>query len=582
MRPPFARKWLAILWAAALPPPASAIDWSSRIGFGWSQQDDWSPAVHDRSPLMLLDLGLKLRQVVSRPEVAWVRGGATYRLYDRQVNGVQVERTDTYTYDLAAALFQHRGSPLIVSASAARVVDDLSGAEGSLGSLTGDSGTVAARLALPGRPQVSLGYGWNLSSSRFPVLPDHDRTLQRLDAGAAHSTPAFNFNATYGAEWSRGNWLGDDYTLNDVRAEASANLGGATTFQISDQYYQRTPTASFDLALSSELHALQAGVRHLAGTREEQYGRYVYSHGIQTVPSLPATETTRHQGEYWREHRLGDSAFSARPTVSFSAAVQRLGADETRTTGETASALLRWYRESAGAVDEILGGPSFGLLQDTSASDAFGYGGSLLLGTARPVWGVQASARYEIAYGNDLNAVRGWSLTQRASLTGSGRLGPGALGGQLQLTAGRAHSPLFGEFASRNVSLLSQYGTARSRIAASLTVGSGIAGGPKDGFVGDGLLLPAPFDSHATFANLVASTGALIGLSASAGLRFGNTNTPGQPALTQYGVDASIAYVFAAFSVSLEDRLTTYAYPSGRATTNLVMFRIQRSLGDSF
>jgi len=470
------KRSLAILAAAAVPSLSAALDWSSRVGFGWSQQDDWTPATHDRSPLMLLDVGLRLRGVVSNPETAWLRGSGSYRLFDRRQNGVLVERADTYTYDATGAVFQHRTSPFTVNFSATRVVNDLSGGQGSFGSVTGDSGSVAARLALPSRPQVALGYGWNVSSSTFPGLPDHDRNVQRFDAGAHHATSAFNFDAAYNAEWAHGTWDGDDYTLNNVRAEASAALGTATTFNLSDQYYQRSPTRTFDLALASELHSLQASVRHAPAPREEQFGRYVYSHGVQSVPALPSTETTGHQGEYWREIRFGESDFSARPTAGVSAVVQRLGGTETRTTGETATGLARWYRQSGDRVDEIMGGPSLGLIQDASGSNDLGWGGTLTLGTARKLWGVSSSGRYEIVYGNDLNAVRGWSLTQRATAAGSGGLGSGSLSGQLQLSASRAHSPLFGEFASRNVNLQSTYAQGRHRVTAMLVVGSGSRG----------------------------------------------------------------------------------------------------------
>jgi hypothetical protein len=578
------KKALVILALVTAPAAASAFEWGGHLGFSWTRQDDWLVDVHNQSPFADLDLGLRFRGAIIDPKVAWLRGGANFRLIDRGVNGATVERSNTYTYSLSGALFDNRTSAFTLGARAERVAAKLGGADGQwFGSRTSDSGYASARLAVPDRPDASVGYFWNRATDVITGVPDHTRTLQRLDGAVHQGSPAFNLSAGYTGEWSEGSWLGEQYQANTVRVEGSARLDRATTFTLSDQYFQRTPTAHFDAALASEFNYFQAAILHADAPREDQFGRYVFSHSANAAPAMASTGATQHLGEYWREFRFDDTDFSARATGSVSSSQQSLGGVTTDSSGETLGLLGRWYRQDSGITNDIQVGPSVGLVQGReggSGSD-FGYGANASVTTSRPIGGVAATGRYEASYRNNL-VVPGWSITQGIVAGGQGALGSGNLSAQLQLQSSRTWAPLYGAFASRYVYLQSVYTVERTQVRAGLSIGSGIAGSPGNRFVGDGLLLPTPFNSESVFANVQASTATLSGISAMFGLRFGDTNAPGQPALTQWGADGALSYTVGGFRVSLEDRVTTYGYPTGRVTTNVLFFRILREIGESF
>ncbi|MGB8932220.1 MAG: hypothetical protein WCC48_13330 [Anaeromyxobacteraceae bacterium] len=576
-------KALVILAALCLPVAAPAFEWGGRLGFSWTRQDDWRDLEHDVSNILDLDLGLRFRTFVFDPQIAWIRGGANFRLYDRSADGARLQRTDTYTYSLAGALYDRPGSPFTVNANAQRVVSELSGPHGAwFGSRTSDAGAVSATLQLPARPGLRLGYSWDLAADELPGLGVHDRTLHRLDTAVSHHSPAFNLTADYRGEWSDGSWDADAYQVNTVRVEGSAQLSRQMTFGLSDQYYQRTPTESFDAALAAESHTLQAGLRNVTAPREEQGGRYIYSRSSSAAAAILRRAATSQRLEYWNEFRLDDTDYSGRATANVALVDQTLGSATTRSSGETAGFLGRWARKSGQVAYDVQAGPSLSLLQNEAGDSRFGYGANGSLLANRPLWGMMATGRYEAAYGNDLGGIQGWSFHQAVTAAGEGAAGAGILSAQLRLEANRTWSPLYGDFASRNVFATGSYAVDRTRLFASFSFGSGITGNPGDKFVGDGLLLPAPFNTHTLFANVSASRSTSFGVTASAGLRFGASDAPGQPAIIQKGLDASLEYAFAAFRVALDERLTTYDYPTGSVTTNLVFLRLTREIGDSF
>lgn len=577
------KKTLAVLLLASTPLTGHALDWAGRLGFSWTRQDDWRPVAHDSAPFLDLDVGLKLRGAVRDPRVAWFRAGADFRLLDRVVNGTRVQRNDTYTYSLAAALFDHQASPFSLSASANRITGQSSGAEGKwLGSRTGDFGSAGARLALRGLPRVSAGYSWDVATDELPTQPDHERTLQRIDAGIEHGSPAFHLSGAYRGEWSGGNWQGEDYQLNSVRLDANALIGNQTNFTLSDQYYQRSPTASFDAALAAEQHYFSAGIRHSPGERRDQAGQYVYRRAYQAVGPSGSAAASSQALEYWREIPFTDGEYSARVSANAAMTEQSVAGVPTRATGETIGLQGQWARRVERSYTGVSVGPSVGLLQTDPGGNDLGYGLSGSFVITRPLRGVLATGRYNGSYGNNLNGTPGWGLRHALVASGQGPLGSGNFNAQLQIDSSRGWSPTFGDTASRSVLLNGAYYFDRTQLRASLTVGSGIAGNPGDKFIGDGLLLPAPFNSHSIFAGLSASTATTVGLTALAGVRYGDTNVPGQPAIIQYGGDASLAYSVGVFSVGVEDHLTTYGYASGRVTTNLVLLRLSRAMGDAF
>jgi hypothetical protein len=514
--------------------------------------------------------------------VAWIRGGATYRFLDREINGTTVQRSNTYSYSVSSALFENRTSPFSVNVNASRVVADLAGEGGRwFGNRTSDFGTASARLTLPERPGATVAYSWDFATDEIPGFPDHKRDLQRLDTGVHHASPSFNLNAAYTGEWSDGNWNADDYQVNTVRVDGSAKLSETTTFTLSDQYYQRSPTSRFDAALASELQYFQAAVYDSPAPREEQRARYIYSNSSLAAQALTSASGTSQQGEYWRELRVKDTEYSGRVTGNVALVEQTRGGATSRTSGETLGLMGHWFRQAGGSLDDVMLGPSFGVLQNASGGNDFGYGANGTLTVSRPLGRFVATGRYGISYGNNLGGVPGWSFRQSAIASGGGALGSGHASAQLQFDASRAWSPTFGDFASRSINFTGAYDVDRTRLRASLAATSGMAGNPGDKFVGDGLLVPAPFNSHTIWGVASASTSS-HGVTATVGVRYGDTNVPGQPALIQYGADAALGYAFGAFSISLEDRVTTYGYATGRGTTNLVFLRFFRAIGNSF
>jgi hypothetical protein len=569
--------------AGGAPAPAAAFDWNARAGLIWTGTENTGPGASTSATFTDLDLGLKLRLDFINPQTAYLVGGFDYRFYDHHQDGYRLQRIDTYTYDVYGAFFQHRRSPLQLTWGLTRVDADLAGPGGKwFGERTSDSGRVGARFELPALPTVSAGYSWFDSTDRYGDGESHDRNVQRGTATLGHSTPVFSFALQYAGEWSAGNWAGDDYQLDTIYTEGTARLGGTATFTVSDQYYQRTPTSTFATALTSDFHSLQATLRDLPSLQEEQFVRYVYARSLQSVPSQPTLETEQQRLDLQREFKLA-SEYSLRPQLALSLVEQRNGTTGSRTTGEWATVYFRWLRRGGSATYDLQAGPVVGFLQDDQGTSSFGHGVTANGTVTLPLWdGFTGGGNYALSYSNNLGGAQGWALGQVLSLFANGPLWSGQLGAQFLATAGRTWTPVFGDFASRNLRLDASWTLERFILRGSIDVGSGIAGNPTDLRAGDGLFVPLPFDSNAVFSSLGAQASTLWGLTGSINGRYGTSSAPGQPALTQYGADASISYALPAFSVGIEDRYNVYDAASGRSSTNMVQFRIFRGFGNPF
>ena len=117
------------------------------------------------------------------------------------------------------------------------------------------------------------------------------------------------------------------------------------------------------------------------------------------------------------------------------------------------------------------------------------------------------------------------------------------------------------------------------KLDARVGLHSGMVGATPDRFVGDGLILPAPFNSNVFDASAGATVRILTSLSGHTRARFVSSDIPGRPTLQQAEAILGFTYQYGAFGVGIEDRVARYEQPGGGWNTgNLFIVRAHRTL----
>jgi len=582
---------LAIRWTivvalgALLPAAAPAVEWDGRLGLSWSRYDESSGGVSASAARLDIDVGLDLRGFAVAPGVVDWQAGAAFRRLSDSGSRVRSTYSNVLDYRLELALFRNRTSPLTLVARAQRTEVEFSALPDPDAAGTRLLQTAGATVSYQdrNRPDLQAGYLYRDLRERIPGLADHDQQVHEVTGGVHASADAFTVLGRYRGAFSDGTWESDQYDDHQLMLDAVADLPGGARLYVTDQYYRRLATSAALTGFSQEFNSLQTGFRYGERVGEQHQWRYLYGHGITERAAgsgVPPLETTRQSMRYDGDFGLATNLF-IRGLAELTMAQTRSVLTE-RSTGETVGAQLWWRRVEAGRFDEVRAGPLLGFVQSDLAEREVGYGAVAAARTSRP-WGPYTlGASLDLTYESDLRGVRGWYLSEAAAASLSGPLGRAAFNLQLTGTAVRSWSPVLGDGATRSLALSGALFVGEHRLDAQAGLQSGLVGASPGSFAGDGLFLPAPFDSHAAYAWLAGTWRVWYGISARGQVRWSRADVPGQPALDALEGLASLSYAWGALTLGVEDRLGRTETAGGSITTNLIMLRLTRTLGSGY
>lgn len=556
--------------------PAHAFTWAARVGALYGYEDRQAPLAGASSGDRLdLDLGLSLGGYLYRADFLDYSGGVSYRRVDAQ-GGSRTEERDLLSYRGQVRLFTSRRSPLHVDLRFLRQDDDtLRDDVETFGRRT--SFGLDASWADRVHPAISVGYQRDRIKQDVPTLGQLESRLDSFRASTGAGTASYSFNLDYRGALSDGTFVGDKFADHrfDLRASAVAEKDVSVTLQ--DTFFLRLPTVGDALATRIEFNSFGANVQK--GTEATNHGAsYQYSHGLsQTGDRVSARD----------HHRLGysiDATFSQEWKLRLAAAFD---ADEsendglaTAATGETLSAILSWRRSFDELDLNARAGPSVGLIQPDSGPSRVSHGAQGGVSLTRPLGAYHGNLSYAASYGRDLSATGGWTVVQTVTGALNGRLGPGNVAAQAQLAADRRQTEASGAAASRGISVTSSYQWYRHAATLQVGIQDGTTGAVQD-LTGDGLFIPAPFDSHSRFVSGALSSQLLRHLSGRVAYRYSSTDLPDRPSYSQGEVFATLGFDYGALRLSVEDRYSVTETAAGSVRVNQVFLRASRAFGSA-
>lgn len=573
------------LVAVALPAGAGAVDLSGRIGVGYSRLELTPPdGPGTTSPHLDLDLGLDARGFVVQPEIFDWKLVSSYRRISDSVDGSRTNLQKSFLYDASAAVFRSPSSAMTALLGASRTQSDFSTnlALDAFGQSVTDLARASVVVRQASLPPVTASYFYRNLDETIPGLPLHNRTTHGLDASVAGGTSAYHLSASYAGELNDGTWTTDQYNLHNVAVQAGAPLRDGLDLAIDDRYYRLEPKSTAVGAVAQDNNAFRAYMRDRGTFGDHHVLEYLYGHAITETPGSPLAEITRNSVRYEGDHLLTSPTLFTRWSLDLSLNQTRLGTTESSSSGETGGVQLWWRRVGDDRLYEVYGGPLVGFTQSDVATKALGYGGSATGRLSQP-WAEQiARLSYESTYGTDLYGIPGWSL--RHSLTGSveGHLWTGTYSALLRGNALRSYSPVLGDGANRSIEAYAKSTFRRFELELRGLMESGMTGATPGEFVGDGLFIPAPFDTSSRQLWLRGTLGILPGLNARAHFRLTSNTRPGQPSIDESEVIGALEYQFAALYVSVEDRIDWFDQTGGRATSNTIFVRLYRRFNARF
>lgn len=575
------RRLLLLAVLAGAPSAARPIDWTARLGIDYQRADVWPQGgAHAAYPRLDLDLSLDASGFLLDPGLLmWSAAGEYQRITTS--GGVDTTR-DILSYRGRAALLQRRGSPLNVDLFAERKDDDYSvDAPDGEARITTTRFGGNARLLLPNRPSLRLGYVFDEREQRGPLWVDSNATVQTVTAESHLGSSAFTYLARYRGNFSEGTFDNDDYDDHRVDLDASARLGPAAEARISDTYFKRRPTRTAATNADQELNSFTASVR--AGTPDGAYDLfgYRYVHVVQLRPLAPDVERANQRIDYASQRYLSP-AWRLRIAADASMQQDRLGTDETRGTGETASAVLHWRSGRGRDYVEVRGGPAIGLRQPSDGGNDLGWGATAGVTWRGPLQPLTTQINYDVRYASELHGIEGWTLAQTGSATAGLRAGPGTLSLSLVATAQAANSPIYGPSAHRNLQLTGRYQQGTRAIFLTGALSQNYRGDIDDTLAADGLFVPPGYDSRSRTLALGGRAALTRQLAGDAQVRFSSTELPDRPDYDEVEARASLNLSYGALVLALEDRFLITHVDGREGRQNLLMFKVARAFGSRY
>ncbi|BDG06843.1 hypothetical protein [Anaeromyxobacter oryzae] len=574
------RRVLVPMAIATLLAPAAprAFEWSGRVGVLYGRDDQWSPAgARLTDPRLDLDLALDAAGYFYRPGAVAYQGGVLYRRLATSLGGPS-RVDDDLSYRLRSAIFGDPASPFRLDLAADRVDSGSTSSGDQIGDFKSRIYGATATIAVPDRPAVQLGYAYDELTRDVLTLGPSSRTLQTVTANAQHGATGYSYDARYQGHLSDGTFAADNYDDHQVDVNAAANLSDPFSLQFSEHYFLRLPRLDSTFNPRQETNSAFASLRYGYGNAPTVTRlNYSYGHAVQTAPGVADVERTSNRMELSVLRNL-TSTWSLQGDVSGTFADDRLGVELQRNSGQDLSGTVRWRSATDTDSLELHAGPSVGLLEPSGADTQLAWGGRGGVALAR-TWGeYRTTLSYDLSYANGLAAEQGWSFRQQG-LAGADRvLGMGVLRVQVTLSSDRHESPLFGAGASRSVSGRLEYRWGTSTLSAQASQSDGIAG-TVTGVNGDGLFLPAPYNTHVRTASLVGSTLFFRRIAVTGRALYSSTDLPDRPALDEGELYGSVDLVYAALRIGVEDRYVVSETPAGTGRTNQVLLRLYRTFG---
>jgi hypothetical protein len=564
--------------AAALGGRADALTWAGLAGVDYQRLDTASPTGTAAFPR--LDVNLALDASGFTPDVVTWTAGVGYRRITVSQSGLGDVR-DEITYQLRSSVFTNPRSAVSVDVNALRSTQNESTEGVSATHYLVNSYGGEVRLNAMERPFLTAGYSFAGSTSDNPLLGTIERDIHTVTGTIGHGSSSYTYRGSYRLNRSEGTYPLDRYDDHRVDVLADALVSQDSKLSLNDTYYVRLPRDEIVPTPRIETNQLLASYRANHGPLDAETATYSYARGVRTFAGTPDVERATHSLALMADRGLGAPEWRVRGSLQLSYDDDRIGGVPERTEGESLTVLAFWRREAAGGSrTELHAGPTVGLLQGPGSGSRTGYGGTGGGYVNREVGAVQTFASYDFTYGRDVNAEPGWTMTQTALGSASGRLALGTLRGSLQLVAQRRDSPIFGGSASRTVNVMSTYGWRTHELSLQATLQDG-ADGTVQG-VKDGLFLPPAYDSRQRSVLLGAATSPWPFLAMRARVRYALTDLPDRPSLDEKEVFGAIEYLYGALRIGIEDRYVIAAAPGGQTRFNQVFVRAYRAFGSRF
>ncbi len=580
MRTPVMMRTVAVAIALVLPSAAPAFDWGGRLGLDYSREDRWlTGGGHTTLPRLELNLGLDAAGFLYSPAAAQWLASVEWRRLTESNGAIDTTRA-SLIYRLRSVLFQDPRSPVTLQLQATRIDEDIK-VDGTAGSTRADTSTYGAdlRLAPPGRPYLNLGYQYLDRQETGPLLRGADRSVHSLSASTGHGAGTYSYAARYAGRFSSGTFDADNYDDHRVDVDVQAVLAQDVTARINEIYFRRIPDNRAPSNQSQELNSLSTVVTGKSDARGQQQVGYVYVHALSSAPGTQDQERAEQRLTYGMHHLFKDSPWQLRALADLSLSEIRSGTVVDRATGQLVSAQAAWRRQDGQDLLELRGGPKLGAREPQSGPVELGYGATAG-GTAQHRWTeLVGTASYDLTFESDLYAASGWNLRQEALASLTSPFGPGRASAQLQASALRRDGGLLGAGASRSLTALAGYQWYRYSVQASGGLQSGVSGALGEPIRGDGLFIPAPFDTESRYATLSATAGLLEYLWATARARYSSMSAPDRADQQETELFGALTWGYAGINLSLEDRYLVSSVGGLTIRENRFLFRIHRSFG---
>jgi hypothetical protein len=572
---------------AAAPRGAAAATYSGSLGGYYLQDryDDPTTAPY-RFTSFQLDANLRLNGTVFRRGLLDYTAGVAYnRLHLSRVESTDI--ADGFTWDVGAGILQTPQSPVHLTLNTSRATSNgwnKADRAGSLGTTltTSYSGTLA--YTMPGRPVIGISGAMSQSDTTVAGIDVGTTTGKTVSANVGNNQGALSYTFDYAGAWLDGPSVYQKYVDHRAGAHGSLRLGVDTYAAVDEAYYLREPTAGAPQSLRFETSRFLAYVR--TGTPETTQHNVDYSYGRAfSGAELASNADQISQNLSYNTTRAISKEVTVSGGATLSLADVRSGTTAERGTGESVSGAVDWSRPLSPDTGLTLrGGGSVGLLQvsDRPVEGGYGLNGSARL-SRRWEGGVGGYASYTASYGSNIRGVAGWAFAQTAEVRASWDPAPNRNGtALLTYTVARQYGRVFGDGASRILSLETAARWSIETLVLRLGLASGIADPTKRSFSADGVILQPPYDVENRFISVQSDTAVArnLVLTAFAGYTF--NDTVGQPNGKDVLLTGMISYNIGAFRLSLEDRYNWTDLGGLTRTENRIMVLAARSFGGRF
>jgi len=576
----------AVVLAALAPARAGAFDWAARAGLEYGRDDTWNAAGERLgAPHLDLNLALDLAGFLAGPGVASYGGAVEYRRLSSSIDGGNDTIRDYLTYRLRGALFPSPRSPFTLSPLAERLTDDLEtqiqGVSAVDRAVTTSYGADAAAQG-PNRPFLRIGYRRDEIEQEGPRVGLATRTNDAFTASTGFGSSVYTYLASYRGTLSEGTFETDNRDDHRVDVSASVDVAKDLRLRLSDTFFLRVPTAESTLNPRQETNAFTGTLEYRQDFARSHLGSYQYVRALQTAPGGQDLEREQQRLGYAVQMPLANPEWRIRGNVDAGHARNRVNANEQQVTTQSVGATVYWRRVRPDGLVEVRGGPSVGLLEPDGGDVELGYGATAGTTLGHSWAAIDGQFSYDVTYLSDLVGDDGSAFQQQLSASADGRLGGGVARAQLLASGERRLSKLFGDGANRSLTAVGGYGRGRYDTELRMGLRDGIAGSISESVSGDGLFLPAPYNSHVLFASLSASARLTRFLSARGLVRRTSSDLPDRPTLDETEARASLHLNYGALGLALEERYVVTETLGGTGKFNQVWIRAYRMFGSRY